>query len=351
MSDDLAFVNENEIKHLNSEIASSKKEIYEINSESYKVKQAVEFENAANILALKADSLREQALNEDDNLKKAKLIDEAVQNENTAINYLKKSKKLYAEAVVEDFSDDKLSVAESLNPNQTKQSVRLENLSQLALEESKQLKEKAIELKEEGNLLQAKEYENLSQIQKKKSADYKQKSLDFKELEMAIVNDIEISKSLVDAEVMTIASSSEFKSYHESEKIVNSLEIENQKLKAKKDGYTTIYNKMNAESEALLQQSKNESDPKLKSQLIKESKALNIEAQKVKSYSDAIVYSMDSIKREIKNKEMNQAMVLDMLDSTQKSQIKALSLSGIGDSVLALLPDENLDEILLKQIL
>ena len=345
MSDDMAFVNENELKHLNSEIASSKKEILEINSESFKTKQAIEFEAAANILSLKADSLREQASNENDKFKKGKLIDEAIQNENTAINYLKKSKKLYAEAVVEDFSDDKLSVAKSLNPNQTKQSVRLENLSQVALEESKQLKEKAIKLKEEGNLIQAKEYENLAQIQKKKSSDYKQKSLDFKEVEMAIVNDIEISKSLEDAEVMTIASSSEFKSYHESEKIVNNLEIENQKLKAKKDGYTTIYNQMNAESEALLQQSKNESDPKLKSQLIKESKALNIEAKKVKSYSDAIVYSMDSINREIKNKEMDQAMVLDMLDSTQKSQIKALSLSGMGDSVLALLPDEIPKEI------
>ena len=345
MSDDMAFVNENELKHLNSEIASSKKEILEINSESFKIKQAIEFEAAANILSLKADSLREQASNENDKFKKGKLIDEAIQNENTAINYLKKSKKLYAEAVVEDFSNDKLSVAKSLNPNQTKQSVRLENLSQIALEESKKLKEKAIKLKEEGNLIQAKEYENLAQIQKKKSSDYKQKSLDFKELEMAIVDDIEISKSLIDAEVMTIASSSEFKSYHESEKIVNNLEIENQKLKAKKDGYTTIYNQMNAESEALLQQSKNESDPKLKSQLIKESKALNIEAKKVKSYSDAIVYSMDSINREIKNKEMDQAMVLDMLDSTQKSQIKALSLSGMGDSVLALLPDEIPEEI------
>jgi len=38
-------------------------------------------------------------------------------------------------------------------------------------------------------------------------------------------------------------------------------------------------------------------------------------------------------------------MVLDMLDSTQKSQIKALSLSGMGDSVLALLPDEIPEEI------
>ena len=42
---------------------------------------------------------------------------------------------------------------------------------------------------------------------------------------------------------------------------------------------------------------------------------------------------------------MDQAMVLDMLDSTQKSQIKALSLSGMGDSVLALLPDEIPEEI------
>ena len=67
---------------------------------------------------------------------------------------------------------------------------------------------------------------------------------------------------------------------NESEKIVNNLEIENQKLKAKKDGYITIYNQMNAESEALLQQSKNESDLKIESQLIKESKALNIEAKK-----------------------------------------------------------------------
>ena len=71
MSDDMAFVNENELKHLNSEIASSKKEILEINSESFKIKQAIEFEAAANILSLKADSLRKNKLsNENDKFKK-----------------------------------------------------------------------------------------------------------------------------------------------------------------------------------------------------------------------------------------------------------------------------------------
>ena len=52
---------------------------------------------------------------------------------------------------------------------------------------------------------------------------------------------------------------------------------------------------------------------------------------------------MDSVKREIKNKQMSQALVLEMLDSTQKTQIKALAISGKADSVLALLPDEPLD--------
>ena len=339
MSDDMAFVNENELKHLTSEISSTKKEILEINSENFKVKQGREFEDAAIVLISKSDLLREEAKSEKDKFKKGKLIEEAIQNENTAINYLKKSKKLYSEAIVEDFSNDKLSVAKSLNPNQTKQSVRLDKLSQIALEESKQLKEKSIALKEEGNNIQAKEYENLAEIQKVKSSNYKQKSLDFKEIEMAIVNDIKISKSLVDAEVMTIASSSEFKSYYKSEKVVKDLEIENQKIKAKKDGYTTIYNQMNAKSEALLQQSKNESDPKTKSKLIKESKSLNIEANKVKSFSDALVNSMDSVSREIKNKQMEQAMVLQLLDSTQKSQIKALSFSGKGDSILSLVSE------------
>ena len=77
--------------------------------------------------------------------------------------------------------------------------------------------------------------------------------------------------------------------------------------------------------------------------MINASKNLKIEAKKNKELSEAIIYSMDSVKREIKNKQMSQALVLEMLDSTQKTQIKALAISGKADSVLALLPDEPLD--------
>ena len=343
IADDIAFVNENEIKHLKREISSNKKEFEADVKESFNFKQAEKYEVAANELDKKSDALREQANSENDKVKKGKLIEEAIDIENTAINYLVKSKKLYSDAIVEDFSDDKLSVAKKLNPNQLKQSVRLQKLSEVALQESKIYSEKAVELSAEGDVLGAKEYENLAAIQKKKSSNYLEKSLDFKKIEMAIVEDIKISKSLVDAEVITIASSNEFKSFYESETEVKELEIENQKLKVKNEGYLKIYDQMVAKANALEQQSKTEKDILVKKELINASKNLKIEAKKNKELSEAIIYSMDSVKKEIKNKQMSQALILEMLDSTQKTQIKALAISGKADSVLALLPDEPLD--------
>ena len=343
IADDIAFVNDNEIKHLNREISSNKKEFEADVKESFKFKQAEKYEVAANELNAKSVALRDQANSEKDKVKKGKLIEEAIEFENTAINYLVKSKKLYSDAIVEDFSDDKLSVAKTLNPNQLKQSVRLEKLSDVAMQESKIYSEKAVELTAQGDVLGAKEYENLAAIQKKKSSNYLEKSLDFKKIEMAIVEDIEISKSLVDAEVITIASSNEFKSFYESETEVRELEIENQKLKAKKEGYLKMYDQMVAKADALEQQIKTETDISVKRELINASKNLKIEAKKNKEFSEAIIYSMDSVKREIKNKQMSQALVLEMLDSTQKTQIKALAISGKADSVLALLPEEFVD--------
>ena len=343
IADDIAFVNENEIKHLKREISSNKKEFEADVKESFKFKQAEKYEVAANELNKKSGALREQANSENDKVKKGKLIEEAIDIENTAINYLVKSKKLYSDAIVEDFSDDKLSVAKTLDPNQLKQSVRLQKLSDVALQESKIYSEKAVELSAEGDVLGAKEYENLAAIQKKKSSNYLEKSLDFKKIEMAIVEDIKISKSLVDAEVITIASSNEFKSFYESETEVKELEIENQKLKVKNEGYLKIYDQMVAKANAFEQQSKTEKDILVKKELINASKNLKIEAKKNKELSEAIIYSMDSVKKEIKNKQMSQALVLEMLDSTQKTQIKALAISGKADSVLALLPEELLD--------
>ena len=249
----MAFVNEKEINHINNELSSTKKQTFDVSPESFKLVQGKEFESAAVELIKQSEDLRNQASNEQDKIKKGKLIDAAIQNENTAINYLKKSKKLYSDAIIEDFSNDKLTIAKSLNPTQTKQSVKFEKLADIALTESKNSMRKTIP--EDGNILEAVEFENLAKTQKNKYSEYKEQSLDYKEIEIAMVKEIELSKTLVEAEVVC-ASTEEFQSYYENEKSIQNLEKENQKLKVKKQGYNKVYNQLNAKSEALIQQSK-----------------------------------------------------------------------------------------------
>ena len=346
ISDDIAFVNDSEIKYLNREITSYINEFKESNvKENFKFNQAQEYQVAASKLNKKSIELRGEANLENNKVKKGKLIEEAIEFENTAINHLVKSKKLYLDAIEEDFSDDKLTVAKTLNPTILKQSVRLKKLSDVALEQSKVYSEKAAELTVKGDVLGANGYENLASIEKNKSSNYLEKSLDIQKIEMVIVEDIEISKSLVDAEVINIASSNEFKSFYDDQTALNQLEIENQKLKFKKDGYLRMYDQMIAKANYLEQQSKLETDVLVEKELISASTNLKIEAKKNKKLSEAIIYTMDSVKREIKNKQMSQALVLEMLDPSKKNQIKALAISGKADSVLALLSNMPLDTI------
>ena len=64
-----------------------------------------------------------------------------------------------------------------------------------------------------------------------------------------------------------------------------------------------------------------------------------------KELSNALVVTMDSVKREIKSKQMSQALILDMISSNEKTQIKALAISGKADSILSILSNDKLTEI------
>ena len=134
-------------------------------------------------------------------------------------------------------------------------------------------------------------------------------------------------------------------SYYDDQIAVKELEMEIQKLKFKKEGYLKMYDQMLAKADALEQESKVEADVSVKKELISASMNLKIEAKKNKKLSEAIIYSMDSVKRKIKNKQMSQALVLEMLDPAKKNQIKALAISGKADSVLSLLSNMPVDTI------
>ena len=88
-------------------------------------------------------------------------------------------------------------------------------------------------------------------------------------MEIAMVKEIELSKTLVEAEVVNIASTEEFQSYYENEKSIQNLEKENQKLKVKKQGYNKVYNQLNAKSEALYNNLKRKQTPLKRINLLK----------------------------------------------------------------------------------
>ena len=351
--DDMAYVNETEINYLLREISSLKKQLGSKDSSNFKSKQAQEYEKAANDLLLESKLLREKSsLGSDTSyfltefkIHKVDLIEHAIKNENTVIKYLSKSKKLYAESVTEGFSDDKISIAKSLNTNQLKQSDRLEELSEISMNESVEYSEKAIFFKEEGNILKAKEYEDLAELQKNKSISYKQESLNYKNKESNLVQDIEISNSLIDSQSLETASTEDFKSYYEFQKAIKNLDLESQKLNYKNQSYLKLSQQMNAKADALEQKSKLESDPVTKNELLKLSNSFKNQAKINKELSNALVITMDSVKREIKSKQMSQALIIDMMSSNEKTQIKALAISGKADSILSILSNDKLIEI------
>ena len=351
--DDMAYVNENEINHLFREISSLKNQQGSEYSPNFKSKQAQAYEKAANDLFVESKLLREKAsLGSDTSyfltefkIHKVDLIEHAIKNENTAIKYLSKSKELYAESLTEGFSDDIISIAKSISTQQKKQSVRLEELSEISMNESVEYSKKAIFFEEEGDILKSKEYEDLAEIQKNKSISYKQESLNYKKKESNLVQDIEISNSLVDTQSLEIASTKDFKSYYEFQKAIKNLDLESQKLNYKNQSYLKLSQQMNAKADALEQKSKLESDPVTKNELLKLSNSFKNQAKINKELSNALVITMDSVKREIKSKQMSQALIIDMMSSNEKTQIKALAISGKADSILSILSNDKLTEI------
>ena len=167
-----------------------------------------------------------------------------------------------------------------------------------AQEESIRSSEAELRLETELERLEAKSLE----IQKNKSISYKQESLNYKKKESNLVQDIEISNSLIDSQSLEIASTKDFKSYYDFQKAIKNLDLESQKLNYKNQSYLKLSQQMNAKADALEQKSKLESDPVTKNELLKLSNSFKNQAKINKELSNALVITMDSVKREIKSK-------------------------------------------------
>ncbi len=343
MSDDIATVNQSEIAILNEQVKASNSESKNIKNQ-YKVTQASNYEESANDLNDQALKLREEAKLKKDPVAKAVLLEKAIASENTAISYLKKSKKLYDEAIVEDFSDDKLTVAKSVQGNENTQSEKLEDLAGISEDKAIEFQKQAQKIREESVSMKKKEraaamviaqqYDDLAKEQMVKSEDYKVKSKKFKEIEMAVVEDITLAKEVEGQDMSFIAGTEEFKAYNENQKNLNELNLKREEIKIEKQSYDQIAAQMDAKSAALDQQAKSEKNPIKRADLVNESNQFKIKAKENKQLADALVISIDSLKDGIRSKEMDQEIILDGLDSIKRRQVRGLAVSGKADEII-----------------
>ena len=344
IASDIKKVNESEISVLTEKVESSKNKAKNVEA-NYKFKQAENYSESATKLAKQAEELRIESNREEDVIKKAELIEKAISAENTSINYLKKSQKLYEDAIIEDFSDDKLTVAKSIQNDTKTQSERLDDLALASEDQAIKFQKRAEEIRGKIKLLPKKEianalviaqqYDDLALEEKNKAEDFKLKAKNYKEIEMALVKDISLAKQIENQDMSEVVGSQEFKDYNNRQNELNNLASEREEIKNEKRDYEILSDQMSAKSASLAQQAKAEKNPIKKADLMAASEELSKKAKENKEIAMAMVITIDSLKEEINKKELDQDIILSGLDSTTAMQVRGLAVSGKADEVLA----------------
>ncbi len=344
IADDLAQVNQAEMNKLNEETNASKQQASLVSDDNFNYNQAETFQNAADQLAIKAKLLREDADKEKDPVKRAKLLEQATSSENTAIGYYQKSNKLYSDAIVENFSDDKLTLAKTVQGGNKKQSEQLEALSNVSINTATDYRNKSTQLRNESEsmskkerakaLVQADQYDQLAREEQIKADDFASKAKKYKTLEEAMVKDVAIAENIGNEDISYVAGTEEFKSYNEKQKSLNNLEVEKSKKTTEQKAYQNMSRQLDAKADALEQQAKTEKNPIKRADLLADMGEFRREAKKKKVMADALIISIDSLDGEIRTKEDEQAIILSSLDSTSATQVRALAISGKADELI-----------------
>ena len=350
MAQDIAQVNQAELNKLHEDANASKQQASMLSTNNFNYNQAISYQNSADQLEDVALKLREEADNEKDPVQKAKLLEQATSSENTAITYYQKSNKLYNEAIVENFSSDKLTLAKTVQGNNEKQSDQLDALSNASSNKATDYRNKSTQLRNESAnmskkdrakaLVQADQYDQLAREEQIKADDYASKSKKYKSLEEAMVKDIAIAENIENEDISYVAGTEEFKSYNEKQKTLNNLELEKSKKSADQQAYQNMSRQLDAKADALEQQAKKEKNPIKKADLLADRDEFRREAKKKKSLADALIISIDSLEGEIRTKEDEQEIILSSLDSNSATQVRALAISGKAEQLIDQIADE-----------
>ena len=329
--------NKNEADLALSGLNESKSAAGGLTDETFSKRQAEEFESAGNKLLADAEVLRVQNLNEKDKSVIASNLNEAARKEATAINYYKKAKKLYAEAVVEFYIAEHENITsveeEEGNRLSTQLLSKADEADAKAIEyanKSSELRENALTLKKEEKaeaINEADKYANLSMIREEEANNLRSQGNKTKLHEDAIIEEEALLTNLNEEEVDPIRKSDAYIDFYAKQQNVVDLENELEQEKSNTSSYENLALQQENKANDFESKAKSTNDESEKADYLAKADELRTNASGNRQKKQAAEATVEDLYNSLTYAKEERNSTIANLDEATANDYKALALS------------------------
>ena len=308
-----------------------------LTEETFSKRQAEEFESAGNKLLADAEVLRSQNANEKDESIKANNLNEAAKLEATAINYYKKAKKLYAEAVVEFYEAEHENITsveqEEGDRLSTQILLKADEADAKAIEyanKSSELRENALTLKKEEKIEainQADKYANLSIIREEEANNLRSQGNKTKLREDAIIEEENLLTNLSADEVDPIRKSDGYVAFYAKQQNVVDIENELEQEKSTANSYGNLALQQENKANDFESKAKSTNDESEKAEFLAKADELRTNASVNRQKKQAAEATVEDLYNSLTYAEEERNLTIANLDEATANDYKALALS------------------------
>ena len=329
--------NKNEADLALSGLNESKSTAENLTDKTFSKRQAEEFESAGNKLLADAEVLRVQNLNEKDKSVIASNLDEAARKEATAINYYKKAKKLYAEAVVEFYIAEHENITSVEEEEGNRLSTRLLSIADEAdvkaieyANKSSELREEALTLKKEERIAainEADKYANLSMVREEEANNLRSQGNKTKLHEDAIIEEEALLTNLNAEEVDPIRKSDAYIDFYAKQQNVVDLENELEQEKSNTNSYGNLALQQENKANDFESKAKSTNDESEKADYLAKADELRANASGNRQKKQAAEATVEDLYNSLTYAKEERNSTIANLDKATANDYKALALS------------------------
>jgi len=320
-----------------SGLNESKSTAANLSEETFSKRQAEEFEGAGNKMLADAEVLRSQNANEQDKGVKANNLNEATRLEATAINYYKKAKKLYAEAVVEFYEAEHENITSIEEEKGGRLSTQLlskaDEADAKAIEyanKSSELRKSALTLKKEEKIEainQADKYANLSIIREEEANNLRTQGNKTKLHEDAIIEEENLLTNLSADEVDPIRKSDGYVAFYAKQQNVVDIENELEQEKSTANSYRNLALQQENKANDFESKAKRTNDESEKVEFLAKADELRTNASFNRQKKQAAEATVEDLYNSLTYAKEERNLTIANLDEGTANDYKALALS------------------------